>query len=179
MNNTEKQEMFDELVAEGMMAADALQYITLQTATDDDVETISDLSAQLRDNGYSADEMSRLIMYKIENKEKIDSIRQVVRIGRMIPISEIHGWYGMNENQRKETLNELGFNVKDFQYVVDVGCFRYNTNHIVCGEYVYGSERTDKAWLNLVIEGRNVASEEARYHKDQETLQVMRGNKKS
>ncbi len=179
MNNTEKQEMFDKLVAEGMMAADALQYIALQAATDDDVETISDLSAQLRDNGYSADEMSRLIMYKIENKEKIDSIRQVVRIGRMIPISEIHGWYGMSESDKEYTLHTLGFDVDNFQYVVDVGCFRYNTNHIVCGEYVYGSERTDKAWLNLVIEGRNVASEEARYHDSREVLEVLRGNKKA
>lgn len=133
----------------------------------------------LKENGFtgSAAEAANLAEYKITHKEEVDAFKKLVQIGKTIPLEYLEGFFRLKDKEKKDLLWELGLNTRGFKWVLDVQCYVSGEKRM-CGYVVYGQERTDKEWLTIVINGRNVASDEARFYKDRDTLQVMRGNKK-
>ena len=139
-------------------------------------KSLNDLSAQLTSFGYKEEEVEHLISKKIANYERISEVKARIKLQYSVPVRFITGWPGMNETWRRKALWDLGFNTKDYAYVEDVCCYTFAGKR-ECGIIVIGNERTDKEYLNLVINGRHVASDDARFFDDQETLHTMRGNK--
>lgn len=180
MNNEDKQARFDDLMMEGELSAEQAMLLVTQEG-DEETGTEgfnqADLFAQLRSHDYSVNDAMDLVALKAERYEAIMGVMSTVKIARSMPIRAISGWDGMTEEARLEALWTMGFDVRNFAYVLDVGCFRYGSSKVECGEFIYGSERLDVGWLNLVIEGCNVATIEARFHADGEVLRAMRPTK--
>jgi hypothetical protein len=85
-------------------------------------------------------------------------------------------WTEVAKQEQQKILWELGFNSKYEAWFTDAACFNYNGTQ-QCGVFIYCSERLDKEWLTKKIDGRSVASLEAKFHKDKDELAIMRGNK--
>jgi hypothetical protein len=137
-----------------------------------------DLFNQILGFGYTAKEAQELVEIKFA-KEDRELIERSFIVGRMLPVSYIPEWKNLDEAGRKDVLWNLGFDIKKFNYLEDVACYTTQEGKRECGLVIRGSERVDKEWITKVVDGCNVATDEARYWKDRETLEVMRGNKKS
>lgn len=170
-------ERFDELLDGGHSARESMDIIAREMMYKEN-EYLRDLRSLIIDHGYPASEADRLILIKKENLKDIESLKESVTIAKTRPVASIPGWNELTDIEKEDMLWQLGFNVKDYNYVIDIGCYRWNSNKVECGEIVYCQERTDKEWLSLIINGCHIASDEALYHKDKDTLEVLRGNTK-
>ena len=141
-------------------------------------EQKQDLFDQLMEtNQWTAAEAIAAIDRKDATFERIEKLKSLIKIKIQLPVSEIDGWDEMSFATRNEVLWELGFNTRDCGYGVDLICHTW-FGPVRCGEVVFSEERLDKPYLTKVVNGCNVASVDARYFYEQETLRAMKGNKK-
>lgn len=149
------------------------------------IDSAQNLSTQMLDFGYTAKEAGEASGYKLSNfitnigisKVKMGKLYSLVDLNQKLMKLEGKTFNSFSEDDKHNILWSIGIDASKSGYFIDAGCFNYEDRRM-CGLYVYGQERLDKEWLKLVIDGKNVASEEARYHKDRDALQIMRGNSK-
>ena len=140
-------------------------------------EQKADFFDYLMQSGMDAAEAVSLTDYKAAVAEEIKTLEKAITLGKMLPLNQLEAWDSWTAEQRNKKLWTLGFDTKRYKYVIDVQGYA-NRGIMECGKVIYGQERVDKGWTNKVIDGCNVASEEARYYYMRDELQVMRGNKK-
>ncbi len=150
--------------------------MTEQQEVDQD-NTSANIYCQMISLGYSAKHAAELITEREKNKDAIKTVRESIDLAKSFPIELIPDFEKYTQIQQDNILWELGINTKGYAWVIDVCCYNYD-GEAQCGKLIVGQERTDKGWTNKVVEGRNVASDEARYYNDRDTLQVMRGNRR-
>ena len=121
-----------------------------------------------------------LVTTKINNYSTISGLSNTVKVGKLIPKKNIPQWDGLDDQAKTALLHELGFDVTNFNYTIDILCSRLgDTPEVYCGEFIYGSERLDDEWLLNKIGGKNTASEEARFYHSRDMLAEMRSTPKS
>ena len=127
-----------------------------------------ELGQQAKQYGYNEDQVAELVDFKINMAtENID--KECVELGRLLPLKEIDlvcnkaynkDFLYLEQEQQFTIAFGLGYSTEEYKLFVDSGCFNYKDVRR-CEPYLYGSERTDTAW---VVSG--MASEEAIYHKE-------------
>ena len=114
-----------------------------------------------------------------ENEEAMD-LRHTVSIDQIKKLPscvKVGGWTHLSNGKQKELLWELGFNTQIYGVYLGRGPHRsFGGNKQVDGAYIYGQERTDQGWTDLVLNGRNVASEESRFYFDKGELARISGS---
>jgi hypothetical protein len=144
-------------------------------------EEKQELFDQLVAFGYSASEAEALVKKKSDNYAQIKTIEGLLKIAQTVPVRFISNWDKMNERQRRDALWKLGINTRADSigggYAVDIQCYRWGMK-VECGEVALGNERVDKSWVRMTVNGEHVASDEARFFRDRDTLEVLRGNKR-
>ncbi len=110
---------------------------------------------QLMENGYTALDATKMVEDHAGRYESLMALKSKVNLARIVPIRFV-------TELSHESLWEIGFDTRKYNYEIDTCCY-YWEGKLECGEVVYGAERTDKAWTNMIVEGEYVASDEARY----------------
>jgi hypothetical protein len=100
--------------------------------------------------GVSLDRMTLRQTLSLESVEKLPT---VVNNG---------GWDKLGEGEKEDLLWELGFDSKAYGWKTEVGMHQGTSGKPTFDKYVVSNERVDTGWATLVIEGKNVASFEAR-----------------
>lgn len=70
-------------------------------------------------------------------------------------------WDGYSDKRKASYLSELGFDTRKYNYRID-NLLYLDKNKIKYGPVVYGAERIDSGWVNTIVNGKRVASDEAR-----------------
>jgi len=133
---------------------------------------------QMIEFGYEEEEAYRVAAVKLSNSV-VNKGTRVVKMGKLVPLRILNeaieeGWESLTSRQQNDVLWELGINTRQKCWFTDAACFNYCEKR-ECGVFLFGEERTDREWLTKKIGDNSVASIEARYHKDKETLNVLRG----
>jgi hypothetical protein len=147
---------------------------------------MSDIQGKLLDElleaDYTAEEAVALITSLGELPEGAMTVSEASTaefdIRKYINVKDLpKNFFKWSKQEQCNQLWQIGFNTKKFVHQVVVGWFRDPPNNPmpVYGCFLIGSERVDKAYTNMVIEGCNVASEESRYFYLQEELREIRG----
>lgn len=110
----------------------------------------------------SAKEAITLTEYKADNLDIINQVLDTIQVARVIPLRFIKGFEQQTKEEQLETLWDLGVNTKAYNYCIDVRCHKW-MNETICEKVIIGSERLDKEWINKIINGEYVASDDARY----------------
>jgi len=130
----------------------------------------------LENSDLNPEAAMELTEYKACIDDEVQGLANALKLGKIIPLDVVaRELYGKNKDEINSYLWNIGFDTKQYTYVIDVACYTWNNNRN-CGKVIYGAERLDNQWLNTIIEGNHVASLEARYHKDMDTLYTMKSN---
>ncbi len=70
-------------------------------------------------------------------------------------------WDEWTDRRKLSYLSEIGFDTRKYNYHID-NLLYLEENKIKYGPIVYGAERTDSEWVNKIVNGKRVASAEAR-----------------
>lgn len=137
-----------------------------------------DLFLILVGNGYEGKEAEELAFKRYlgeyknqgENHDKYP-IRKLFRLDELP-----EGFYDKSDKEKREILFFLGLDVEMFAYEHRLEWCRIPESNTSTEflELVCGSERRDEGWTKKVIDGRNVASIEARMFYQQEELRDIR-----
>jgi hypothetical protein len=141
----------------------------------------------LRKDGFSRDqaraEAQRLVIYEYEGVEVEEMLnaslpkylgeynspghikyRKTILISSLegIPVvKEAGGWYTLPLEKQNSVLYALGMSVHRAGWWMEYRPIRVGSK-VVTTNYILSEERSDKAWLNKIVGGYNVASEEVR-----------------
>ncbi len=101
-------------------------------------------------------------------------IRKVIRLDDLEQLGDsisAGGWNNLPLEKRNSLLYTLGMSVHRAGWWEEVGYVRKGSEEVIT-KYILSEERLDDAWINQLVEGRNVASDGARdavwtkkYHK--------------
>ena len=154
---------------------EAVKEETISTPEDMAYELMLNLMGQ----GYTGREAQELSHKRHlgEYKSQEDNhneypIRKVLRLDSLP-----EGFIDWNDGEKKEALYFLGFDIYEFSYEHRLEWCRLPDSNIKTEfmEIVVGAERRDEEWTLKVVDGRSVASDEARYFYMQEELRDIRG----
>ena len=150
-------------------------------------EVVDNLHKQLKEFGYEDSEIESLCKIKLLNYIHNMECREIP-FGLIKPLSfmnkaakevygdSVSGWFALSEDERNDIGWRIGYNTKMYKLYVDVGCYSDKDNR-ECGIFIYGSERTDKAWRNARgNEGQWLCSDEVKYIDERDTLAGFRNN---
>ncbi len=150
------------------------------------VDECKDLFEYMLSIGYTPQEAQRVSILKIKYSDYDRVGMEGLTLRKHIPlwvVEKVAPWDEMEEVHRRSVLWNLGLDTKEYKYFLDAGCYSW-AEGIECGAIVVGNERTDVEWSNLVIEGCNMASMDARliasgdYSLQKELEYMQRTNKK-
>lgn len=168
------EKILPELRREGKTEEEVWEFVS------DKYQEAMDLKDQMLEFGYNEGEAYLAASQKLANSVKNQSIDGLY-YGKIIPLRVIReylegepNWHDLSDKQRATILWELGFNTKTYNWFINAGCIRYG-KRVECGVFIQGAERLDKEWLTMKVNDKSVASIEARFHKDQDTLSVLKG----
>jgi hypothetical protein len=150
---------------------------------EDEIQAVLDsakaLEEQSKEFGYSIEESQKIGRLKVERYlANIDKSK--LKFGKIFSMKTIRNLVNVGLNKNLEDLSPLelrevywkiGLDTKEYNVYYDVGCFSENGAQM-CGEFVYGSERTDKEW-----EMSGHASDDVRYRNDRDELAAIRNTK--
>jgi hypothetical protein len=175
--------VYDKLIAKGEDEIKAADFVGEMWA---EIDNLQVQLGQLTD--FNEDMIEQLCSLKIANyvynqeaKEipygMIKTIGFMNAAAKEVTDGKVNSWFSLTEEERLDIGWRIGYNTKEYKLYTDVGCYTFNDMRN-CGVYIYGSERTDKAWRNaLGNEGQWLASEEVKYIDDEDTLAGFRNNK--
>ena len=119
--------------------------------------------------GYSKEEAKIMKSTKIaifgDSESYLASLerRHSIRLGLLLPIGSVmtaYDWFQQDAEERLSALWQAGLDVKEYNYMEDVLCTTTHSGRF-CGFCIFGQERTDDEWVNLLVDGKRVASLEA------------------
>lgn len=113
------------------------------------------------------------------NEEAMD-LRHTVSISLLKGLPscmEGGGFSSLKNSVKKKLLWELGFDTNKYGVYLGHGPHKsFGGNKQVDGGFIYGQERTDKGWTELVVNGKSVASEASRFYFDKGELELISGS---
>lgn len=138
------------------------------------ITTAEDIYQAALEAGYTKKKAQALSLRKLQLSEKYDTdqLECECSIRRQIPKRYFTEWdsYAGSPEKKQQKLWEMGYDTT--RNVWEDICIFRERGRVIVEECVVGDERTDKAWVNLLIEGSHVASFAARVaHKRDPSLE--------
>jgi len=116
-----------------------------------------------RRNGKTVKDANKLVEWKEQQKNKINTAGGFLTLRRVVPIEvfdHFGGWTGMPKKDKEQLLWKAGIAYKTHPYVKDIGEYTMG-GRVAFGWFIVGQERTDSKWINMRVGGCRVASHEA------------------
>lgn len=99
--------------------------------------------------------------YSSEEYIKIRKVLSVSDLGKLASVTKYGSWENTPKDIKTSLLFHLGMDVYKGGWWTKDGLHTNIGNKRMEGKYILSEERTDKGWINQIVEGRNVASYEA------------------
>jgi len=99
--------------------------------------------------------------------QKFFPVRKILsfcNLGSFPSIQKYGGWDKMTIDQKKDFLWEVGLDSREYGWKTGIGYHRELGGKQVLDKYIESNERTDNQWLTKLVDGRSVASLEAKVY---------------
>jgi hypothetical protein len=138
--------ILDQLLEGGMASPEAMDEAQKRAL----LKQVSYEDLEVNRRAYSLDSLT---LRKILSFRNIPSLPTVEAKG---------GWDAMVMQEKEDLLWELGMNSKEWGWRERIGDHREQSGGLVFDKYIESNERTDVEWLSLIVNGRSMASMEAK-----------------